>query len=47
MRVYISVYIYIHIIQPRAPSYPNSRLLDFVTLGYVETSLHYLGNWEA
>ena len=30
---------------PRAPSYLNSRLLGYVTIGYIEPSSHYLGNW--
>ena len=32
---------------PRAPSYLNSRLLGNVTIGYIEPSSHYLGNWSA
>ena len=34
---------------PRAPSYLNSRLLGYggyVTLGYIEPSSFYLGNWR-
>ena len=31
---------------PRAPSYLNSRLLGYVTIGYIEPSSHYLGNWS-
>ena len=30
----------------RVSSYLNSRLLDYVTIGYIEPSSHYLGNWE-
>ena len=30
---------------PRAPSFLNSRLLGYVTIGYIEPSSHYLGNW--
>ena len=33
-------------IGPRAPSYLNSRLLGYVTMGYIEASSHYLGNWS-
>ena len=29
-----------------ASSYLNSRLLDYVTIGYIEPRSHYLGNWE-
>ena len=28
------------------PSYLNSRLLGYVTIGYIESSSHYLGNWS-
>ena len=28
---------------PRAPSYLNSRLLGYVTIGYIEPRIHYLG----
>ena len=31
---------------PTAPSYLNSRLLGYVTIGYIELSSHYLGNWS-
>ena len=31
---------------PRAPSYLNSRLLGYVTIGYIEPRTHYLGNWS-
>ena len=31
---------------PRAPGYLNSRLLGCVTIGYLEPSSHYLGNWS-
>ena len=31
---------------PRAPSHLNSRLLGYVTIGYIEPSSHYLGNWS-
>ena len=31
---------------PRAPNYLNSRLLGYVTIGYMEPSSHYLGNWS-
>ena len=31
---------------PRAPSYLNSRLLGYATIGYVEPSSHDLGIWE-
>ena len=34
------------LLNPRAPSYLNSRLLGCVTIGYVEPSSHYLGNWS-
>ena len=30
---------------PRAPSYLNSRLLGYVTIGYAEPSSHHLGDW--
>ena len=30
----------------RAPSYLNSRLLGYVTTGYIEPSSHSLGNWS-
>ena len=30
----------------RAPSYLNSRLLGYVTIGYVEPGTHYVGNWS-
>ena len=31
---------------PKAPSDSNSRLLGYVTIGYIEPSSHYLGNWS-
>ena len=31
---------------PRAPSYLNSRLLVYVTIGCIEPRTHYLGNWS-
>ena len=31
---------------PRPPSYLNSGLLGYVTIGYIEPRTHYLGNWE-
>ena len=31
---------------PRAPSYLNSRLLGYVTIGDIVPSSHYLGNWS-
>ena len=31
---------------PRAPTYLNSRLLGYVTIGYMETSSCYLGTWS-
>ena len=31
---------------PRAPSYPNSRLLGYVSIGYIEPRTHDLGNWS-
>ena len=31
---------------PRAPSYLNSRSLGYVTIGYIEPSSYYLGNWS-
>ena len=33
-------------IYPRAPTYLHSRLLGYVTIGYVEPRTHYLGNWS-
>ena len=33
-------------IYPRAPSYLNSKLLAYVTIGYIEPRTHYLGNWS-
>ena len=33
-------------IYPRAPSYLSSRLLGYVTIGYIEPSSHYLGYWS-
>ena len=30
----------------RLPSYPNSRLLGYVTIGYIEPRTHSLGNWS-
>ena len=29
---------------PSAPSYLNSRLLGYVSVGYIEARMHYLGN---
>ena len=34
------------LLNPRAPSYLNSRLLGYVALRYIELSSHYLSNWE-
>ena len=31
---------------PWSSSYLNSRLLGYVTIGYIEPSSHYLGNWS-
>ena len=31
---------------PRAHSYLSSRLLGYVTIGYIVPSSHYLGNWS-
>ena len=31
---------------PRAASYVNSRLLGFVTVGNIELTARYLGNWS-
>ena len=31
---------------PRAPSYLNSGLLGYVTIGYLGPRTHYLGNWS-
>ena len=31
---------------PRAPSCLNSRLLGYVTIGYIDLGSHYLGNWS-
>ena len=31
---------------PRAPSYLNSRLLGYLTIGYIEPRTQYLGNWS-
>ena len=31
---------------PKAPSYLNSRLQGYETLGYLEPRNHYLGNWR-
>ena len=31
---------------PKAPTYLNSRLLGYVTTGYIGPSSHYLGNWS-
>ena len=31
---------------PRASSYLNSRLLGYVTIGYIEPRTRYLGNWS-
>ena len=33
-------------LSPEAPSYLNSRFLGCVTIGYIEPSSHYLGNWS-
>ena len=30
----------------RAPSYLSSRLLGYVTIGYIEPRTHCLGNWS-
>ena len=31
---------------PSAPSFLNSRLLSYVTVGHTEPSFNYLGSWE-
>ena len=31
---------------PRASSYLKSRLLGYVTIGYIEPRAHYLGIWN-
>ena len=31
---------------PRTPSYLNSRLPGYVTIGDIEPRTHYLGNWS-
>ena len=31
---------------PMAPSNLNNRLLGYVTIGYIEPSSHYFGNWS-
>ena len=36
----------LYMLYPRAPSYLNSGLLGCVTIGYIEPSSHYLGNWS-
>ena len=33
-------------LKARPPSYLNSRLLGYVTIGYIEPSSQYLGNWS-
>ena len=40
VHIYIYLYGYIHI-YPKAPSYLNSRLLRYVTIGYIEPRAHY------
>ena len=37
---------YVSLSNPRAPSYLNSSLLGYVTVGYIVPSSHYLGNWS-
>ena len=33
-------------VNPRAPSYLSSRLVGYVTIGYIEPSSHDLANWS-
>ena len=40
------LFVMLNVADPRAPSCLNSRLLGYVTIGYVEPSSHYLGNWK-
>ena len=35
-----------YLLYPKDPSYLNSRLLGYVTIGYREPRTHYLGNWS-
>ena len=44
--VIIRMAIFITIVIRRAPSYLKSRLLGYVTTGYIEPSSHCLGNWS-
>ena len=41
-----AINVYFVLVNPKAPSYLNSRLLGYVTIRYVEPSSHYLGNWS-
>ena len=33
-------------LKPRAPSHLNTRLLRYVTIGYIEPRTHFFGNWS-
>ena len=35
-----------YVSSPRAPSYLTSRLMGYVTRGYIEPRTHYVGNWS-
>ena len=37
---------YRYLVHFKAPRYPNSRLLGYVTVVYIEPMSHYLGNWS-